>query len=47
VYDQRGLDDLGSSEVKSADMERNVEGASRIEQGRILLIRSSYQHIFT
>jgi hypothetical protein len=26
VYDQRGLVDLGSPEVKSADMERNVEG---------------------
>jgi hypothetical protein len=26
VYDQRGLADLGSPEVKSADIERNVEG---------------------
>jgi hypothetical protein len=26
VYDQRGLVDLGSPEVKSANMERNVEG---------------------
>jgi hypothetical protein len=26
VYDQRGLADLGSPEVKPADMERNVEG---------------------
>jgi hypothetical protein len=26
VYDQRGLANLGSPEVKSADMERNVEG---------------------
>jgi hypothetical protein len=26
VYDQRGLANLGSPEVKSADIERNVEG---------------------
>jgi hypothetical protein len=26
VYEQRGLADLGSPEVKSGDMERNVEG---------------------
>jgi hypothetical protein len=26
MYDQRGLPDLGSPEVKSADMEGNVEG---------------------
>jgi hypothetical protein len=26
VYDPRGLADLGSLEVKSADIERNIEG---------------------
>jgi hypothetical protein len=26
MYDSRGLADLGSSEVKPADMERNIEG---------------------
>jgi hypothetical protein len=26
VYDQRGLADLGSPEVKSADMDRDVKG---------------------
>jgi hypothetical protein len=26
VYDQRGLANLGSSEVKSVDMDRNAKG---------------------
>jgi hypothetical protein len=46
VYDQRGLADLGSPEVKSADMERNVEGTvlqGQKKEGSCLL---DYQHVF-
>jgi hypothetical protein len=44
VYDQRGLADLGSPEVKSADMDRDVKGTvlSRIGEGRSLPIRACF-----
>jgi hypothetical protein len=45
VYEQKRLADFSSNGVKLADMDRNVN-ASRREQGRILLIGSSYQHVF-
>jgi hypothetical protein len=46
VYDPRGLADLGSPEVKSADMERNVEGTVLQVQKKEGSCRLDYQHVF-
>jgi hypothetical protein len=46
VYEQKRLADLGSPEVKSADMERNVEGTVLQGQKMEGSCRLDYQHIF-
>jgi hypothetical protein len=45
VYDPMGLVDLGSPEVKPADMERNVEGTILQVQKKEGSCQLDYQHI--
>jgi hypothetical protein len=45
VYEQKRLADLSSPEVKSADMERNVEGTVLQEQKKERSCRLDYQHV--
>jgi hypothetical protein len=45
MYDLRGLVDLGSPEVKSADKETNVEGTVLQVQKKEGSCRLDYQHV--